>query len=254
MANALNTGRENARGEFIARADADDLNRPYRFQKQIDFLEKNPEIQLLGGGFAPFNEKGHRLDYFHPTATAEIAWRFVSDTYFGHPTVMFRRRVFEAIGGYPSVEAEDFAYFSEVVKKYRCANLPIILVDYRESDSNKSRLNAEKVVASVRKKFLENFSYYVGDTRNAEIFFDFQNAKKLKIWNLSKVMGINARIISKIRANYGMSTADRDILRLHFVILGAYFMSITRIYFFIKRIYWGFRNLPAKLAAAKRQA
>ncbi|MCK4858670.1 MAG: glycosyltransferase family 2 protein, partial [candidate division Zixibacteria bacterium] len=228
---ALNTGLENASGKYIARVDADDINRPYRFEKQFEFLDRHPEIFLLGGGYAPFNEKGHRIDLFHPTSSVEIAWKFISNTYFAHPTVMFRREVFETLGGYPHVEAEDFGYFSRVVRRYKCTNLPIILIDYRESLSNRSLVYADQVVESVKAQCLDNFKYYVGDMSHAELFYRFQNRNVLKLRHLPTLVMLNRKIISKIRSDYGLSRNDRSLRQLRLVILRDYFRKSVMSYF-----------------------
>jgi len=223
VAGGINTGLENAQGAYIARADADDLNRPYRFEKQVQYLETHIDIALLGGGYAPFNEKGRRIDVFHPTSSLEIAWRFVSNTFFCHPTVMFRREVFESLSGYPNVEAEDFAYFSEVVKKFKCANLPIILIDYRESLTNRSFSAAERIEQSVKTKCAENFQYYVGNTKDAEVFYNYQNRNVLKLKDVLKIMSLNFRIVGKIRKNYGMAFFEGEVLKLYGKIFRGYF-------------------------------
>ena len=45
---SLNIGLEAARGEYIARMDADDISLPRRFERQVEFLESNTDIDVLG--------------------------------------------------------------------------------------------------------------------------------------------------------------------------------------------------------------
>jgi glycosyltransferase involved in cell wall biosynthesis len=78
VAGAINTGLEHSRGQYIARADADDISYPERFQKQVDYLDLHPEIFLLGTGVALFDDHGPMFNVVHPSSSAEIAWRFVS--------------------------------------------------------------------------------------------------------------------------------------------------------------------------------
>lgn len=205
VAGALNTGLAAARGKYIARADADDLNRPYRFDHQVAFLESHPRIFLVGGGYAPFNEEGHRLDAFHPTDSLEIAWRFVTNTYFCHPTVVFRREVYEALGGYPAVEAEDFAYFSRVVRRFPCANLPEILIDYRETLGNRSNSAKERIAKSVETQSRDNYSHYVGNAAGFTLFFSYQNGHALRLKDWFRVERDNGVILRRIAEAYGVS-------------------------------------------------
>lgn len=204
IAGGLNTGLQTAQGKFIARADADDINRPERLEEQVRFLQEHPEIVLVGGGYAPFNENGHRLDIFHPMKSMEIAWKYLSDSFFCHPTVMFRREVYEQLGGYPDVKAEDFAYFSRIVHKYRCWNLPKILIDYREHGSNLSVSNRESIAQSVQKTYRENYLHYTGGLEYAELFHDFHAKDILRPKDLMRIFMISMRIVGTIRRDYGI--------------------------------------------------
>jgi len=71
---ALNTGLENARGEYLARMDADDISVPARFEKQLRFLEEHRDVvddifervrdavdRTLGGGMIEVNRAAARL-------------------------------------------------------------------------------------------------------------------------------------------------------------------------------------------------
>ena len=211
---ALNTGLAAARGYYIARADADDINRPYRLKMEYEFLETHPQICIVGGGYAPFNENGHRMNIFHPASSIEIAWRFISNTYFCHPSVMFRREIIEDIGGYPDVGAEDFAFFSKIVRQYRCANLKKILIQYREHQTNYSITAKDRVRESVKNTFKENYLYYMGNLEYSEIFYQYQAENKLIIKNLFIINAINFHILNKIRNQYNFSLLHIEFLRM----------------------------------------
>lgn len=202
---ALNSGMENAKGIYFARADADDINRPYRLEKQYNFLEKNQDIYILGGGYAPFNENGHRDDIIRSSSSLEIAWRFVCDTYFCHPTVMFRKEIYDEFGSYPMEEAEDFSYFSNVIKKYKCSNLKEILIDYREHETSRSISVANKIAQSAKKTFNKNYYFYIGNKNYCDIFYNFQVNNRLKLRYFVKIFHINLLILKKIRNQYKMT-------------------------------------------------
>jgi glycosyltransferase involved in cell wall biosynthesis len=211
ISGGLNTGLEMAKAELVARADADDLNRPDRFQRQVDFLAAHPEIFLVGGGYAPFTAEGRRGDILHPCSSVEIAWRFLSNTYFCHPTVMFRRSLVAEVGDYPYCASEDFVYFSRIVKKHRCANISTVLVDYREVESSWSRVEAARIAECVKGEFYKNYQYYIGSEREADTFYDFQNYNRARVRNVFKLLIINAVIIERIRKDYDMGSLDPQV-------------------------------------------
>lgn len=244
LANSLNTGLEQARGELIARMDADDIVRPYRFAEQVAYLEKHPDVQLLGGGYAPFNEHGHRLDIYHPTEGPVIAWRFLSNTYFAHPTVMFRRAIIEEVGGYPETVAEDYAFFSRVVRRFRVANLPLILIDYRESLTQRSSAFAERIRVSVKNTFLENYAHYIGGLADAELYYAYHGNNVLRLSDLRKIHRLNEVVVKKIRKLYGLGRLDPAVLRLRWTIavFGLRKFCVTYLHADLKRFYLRPRN------------
>ncbi len=158
---ALNFGLANSKGKYIARMDSDDISRRDRFEKQVNLLDRNPSIALVGTAYAPFNENGIRTIIKHPETSIEIAWKYLFDSFFCHPSVMFRSCVIGEVGSYPEQVAEDYAFFSEIVQKRRCWNLQEPLLNYREHSTNLSISKKMELIASVelvsKKSFLSVF-------------------------------------------------------------------------------------------------
>jgi len=131
---SLNRGLEEATGEFVARMDADDLAMRSRLARQRDFLVSSPRVGLCGTWFKTFG--GLRSVLVHPpTAADDTAARLFYESPLGHPTVMFRRALFEAHGLRYSHEyphAEDFELWTRVAQVTELANLPEMLLRYRE--------------------------------------------------------------------------------------------------------------------------
>lgn len=104
---ALNDGMQAAGGTFIARMDADDFCHPKRIEKQVDYLEKHPEIGLAGcrvefggdrklqAGYAAY------VDWINSLTEPDVISlnRFVESP-FAHPSVMFRRELLSEFGTY----------------------------------------------------------------------------------------------------------------------------------------------------------
>jgi glycosyltransferase involved in cell wall biosynthesis len=130
----LNECIERARGPYLARMDADDIAYPLRLYKQVRYLEDHPEVDLAGGwavlfagAGAPF---GKRAD---PAAHADIARWPLHSFKLIHPTFMgkaawFRQYRYRA----EAIRCEDHDLLLRASERSRYANLPEILLGYRQ--------------------------------------------------------------------------------------------------------------------------
>ncbi|VGO20748.1 glycosyltransferase family 2 protein [Pontiella sulfatireligans] len=104
---ALNDGLASASGEYIARMDADDLCHPERIEQQASFLDAYPDIGMAGCrvGFGGDREKqaGYAayVDWINSLIEPDdIALNRFIESPFAHPSIMFRRELFEQFGAY----------------------------------------------------------------------------------------------------------------------------------------------------------
>ncbi|MFN5442865.1 MAG: glycosyltransferase family 2 protein, partial [Crocinitomicaceae bacterium] len=90
----LNIGFSKAKGKYIARMDADDISLPRRLEKQVDYLERNPDIGVLGTGVFLKGEKEISKLLYH---TDDKSLRFALAFYcpFIHPSVVLRKAVLD---------------------------------------------------------------------------------------------------------------------------------------------------------------
>ncbi len=96
----LNYGLERARGEYIARMDADDLSRPDRLQRQVTRLDETPELSVVGS-YVSSNIESDYLDWQNSFHSADDVRRGAwIDIPVVHPTWLVRRPCFERSGGY----------------------------------------------------------------------------------------------------------------------------------------------------------
>lgn len=107
IAATLNDGLAAAEGDYIARMDADDISHPDRIELQASHLDTYPEIGIAGCRVAFGGDRmkhagyAAHVDWINSlTAPDEIALNRFIESPLAHPSVMFRRELFEQFGGY----------------------------------------------------------------------------------------------------------------------------------------------------------
>jgi glycosyltransferase involved in cell wall biosynthesis len=136
LAGSLNYGIHIASAPLIARFDADDFCIPERLKKQVEFMDNNPEVAVLGGWMEIINSSGGKVGLRkYPIKNSEIQRKLHYTNTLAHPTVIMRRSVVLACGNYKqSLEsAEDLDLWLRMSGLgYRFANLPEVLVIYKQ--------------------------------------------------------------------------------------------------------------------------
>ena len=148
--------------EYIARMDADDICELDRFEKQIDYLQKHPDIDAVGGAINEIddcgNNKGKVVQY--PCSAEECRAFFAKRNPVAHPTVMFRRSFFDKAGwAYPTdfIRNEDTRLWHEGYKHgCKIANIPDVVLNFRMTDDMfKKRRNGKEFAKSQLKLRLQ---------------------------------------------------------------------------------------------------
>ncbi len=158
LAASLNAGWRQARGEVIARLDADDISFPERLAKQVAFLERHPEVDVLGTAMEMVDATGRFLEYGRrPERHDEIVAQMYRINPFVHPSVMMRKRFLEALGGYDERlrRAQDADLWLRGYRRFRYHNLPDPLVRYRMADRLSPRSIAYCAFVQLRSAFRE---------------------------------------------------------------------------------------------------
>jgi glycosyltransferase involved in cell wall biosynthesis len=144
LSKSLNAGLYAARGEYIARMDADDICLPERFEKQIRFLDQHPQIAVLGTGIKLIDEQGKTIQDVHlPIDSDLIKWQLCFINPIAHPSVMMRGAAVKQVGGYDPelIRSQDYDLWWRLSAKYQLANLPDILVLLRQHSRQVSNAN-----------------------------------------------------------------------------------------------------------------
>lgn len=132
LTKSLNIGLNAARGELVARQDADDVSYPERLAKQVAFLDAHPEIAVVGAQARIIDADGHELptDERKPLAAEAIRFALLFSNPIVHTAATFRRKL---VDGYDErfVTSQDVELWSRVAEQHPLANLPERLVDLR---------------------------------------------------------------------------------------------------------------------------
>lgn len=142
-----NKGIESAQSTYLAFCDADDIMMPDRLEKQFDFMELHPDIDICGSFVKLINEKGDIIGkYTFHTEHNQIAVDMFLRCAFQQSTAFIRYSRFKHSGlRYKKNHfAEDFDLWANAIKKLKFHVLPLFLICYKISDSQLSVASWEK--------------------------------------------------------------------------------------------------------------
>ena len=150
LVTSLNEGLRLASGNFIARMDHDDIALPDRFARQLALLEQHSSIGVVGTGYRLIDGVGALGLSYRPLVThEEISWAMSFLCPLAHPTVMARRDLLIAHGGYNeyAAYAEDYDLWERLSRQVRFANLPEPLLLLRKHEGNMTNVWLSKNIA-----------------------------------------------------------------------------------------------------------
>jgi glycosyltransferase involved in cell wall biosynthesis len=171
LAAALNAGLQIARGTFIARHDADDVSEPDRLELQLLYLEKHPDVALLGTNYHCIDGEDRvfwTTDVF--TEPDDLKLAEIASNQFGHGAVMIRASALEEAGMYDGQYASacDVDLWTRLSRRSRIANLKEPLYRWRNvgqglSTSDDGQLRTADEVSSIRRR---EFAYFLEHRRD----------------------------------------------------------------------------------------
>jgi glycosyltransferase involved in cell wall biosynthesis len=170
---ALNTGLFVAKGEYIARMDADDISYKDRLEKQLAFMESNDKIVALGAGITYIEENGAQIfSYVNKMTPEEIRHNILKSCPIAHPTAFYKRDVAIKCGGYYEKIRqyfEDHLLFKKMIAYGDLDNIKEPLLNYRlVSNSITSNKEFAKEYLSIRQRVLVN--EFISDIDQKRLF------------------------------------------------------------------------------------
>ena len=157
LTKSLNIGISHAKGQFIARMDADDISLPHRFETQIRYLETRPDYALVGSWAYQIDEKG-RQQFIIELQAEDHAIReyLIQSNHFVHGSVMMRRSVILSMGGYDERFkcANDYELWLRIVETHKVANLTDPLYCWRSLSTqiSSARKNEQYAYADIARE------------------------------------------------------------------------------------------------------
>lgn len=131
----LNEGVVAAKGDIIARMDADDVCLPDRLQLQMDYLANHPDYVMVGSEAEIMDKDGNYLMPLIPVGHSheEIVNKIDTKVPFIHPCVTFRKEAIIKAGLYPknALDFEDHLLWKNLLSVGKVCNLPVNLLKVR---------------------------------------------------------------------------------------------------------------------------
>jgi glycosyltransferase involved in cell wall biosynthesis len=150
LTKALNEGLKYVTGDLIARMDSDDISATKRFEMQVEFMEKHPEIDILGGSLQEFDETNECLNIRHYPLTYEAVCKYIVKACpLAHPSVMMRKRIFDKGLRYDEryrMSQDIKLWFDAILAGYKIGNIPEVLLYFRRDGDvfkRRSRVKAK---------------------------------------------------------------------------------------------------------------
>ena len=183
LGKALNKGLEHCSNEWIFRMDTDDICKPDRFEKQIQFIKENPQVVLFSGQILEFNENPSDADTlkYVPTEHTDIIKFAQKRSPFNHMTVAYKKSVIEAVGGYQHhLFMEDYNLWLRVIGAgYRVGNHPDILLYARVGNGMHARRKGLEYVNSELQLLKLKKELKLQDPIHANILFLLRSSFRL---------------------------------------------------------------------------
>lgn len=183
---SLNRGLQEARSEWIARFDADDVCLPERLAIQWDYVQVHPELLLLGGEADYMSQEGEHLFTFHHHgySTAEIRELVLRECPFVHATVLFRRSAVLEAGGYDpdALTFEDHLLWRKLVALGPVENLqqPLIRVRFNPESATVDEKWRGPVFADIKHRSIRSGRVAPEDARALKSLLAGQNFTRFK--------------------------------------------------------------------------
>lgn len=221
-------GMELAKGEYVARMDADDVCMTNRFERQLAYFSTHPEVSVLGSAVTFFDGKGYEFVGYQPETHDEIKVALFLGFTMLHPSVMMRKADMDKFGlnyNPEFVVSQDHDLWTRAVRKLRFANFGEPLLNMREHSSKiGSTRKPEQVTLSNRSRKYQLDE--LGVFYSPEEFYAFNMAAGMpEQFDETSLLNLESIFLKVIQANRDIGIYVQSILEKA---VAARFRSICR--------------------------
>ncbi len=234
LTKTLNRGLQKSRGEYIARQDADDISNCLRLERQLECLEKNPSLSLVGThvGFIDGNNK--RFSVWHPPEDHEnIVTALKKYNCFCHGSVVFKKVCVDKVGGYRDffTYTQDYDLWCRIVEGYKTMNLPEVLYEFRKEAGTISR---KKLSKQLEYHLLTILLSQDRVQKGKERYIDMTDKNPLHV--LKYYYGLKSKEINKFKSGHYMNYFEAAMMSKEFIYAFSLWVRCFLMYPEIKKI------------------
>lgn len=150
LGKALNEGMKHCSYDWVFRMDTDDICLPDRFEKQIEFIQKHPNVVLCSGYIAEFSENKENITGYRkvPIGNDYIKKYALSRSPFNHVAAAFRKDAIEKLGGYQHhLFLEDYNLWLRIIAQgYEVGNVAEVLLLVRAGNNMVARRRGKEYI------------------------------------------------------------------------------------------------------------
>ena len=210
-----------ASGKYVAIMNHDDIALPKRFAKQVEFLDKHPEVGLLGTGCKKFGSFWHfyRFSAVHmPQDDQEILALLGFKCPIIHPTIMFRKAIADAHNIHyhdQYMSLNDRLFYLEMSQHCKLANLDKILYKYRFHERMTSRVQKIRIDAEqyeFKKYWLTSHGIKLTEAEMA-VYFSYVTRGRARIRDKQTLKAVQAVLEKMDAVNQQTGFLDKEVFR-----------------------------------------
>ena len=212
--NSLNMGLEMAKGIYIARMDGDDIALPERLEKQVSFMNNNPNVAVSG---CFYKMLGTDTIVEMPVTNEEAKVVAIMHVPVAHPTVIMRREVLIKHHFFYNEKyepAEDYDLWTRILEVADIENLPEVLLQYRRHAQQESITKYNRLIdaaVEIRERQLTKLISF--ENKKYDILFAISILTKEQYSVTSALLKKTAMLLSDMyQSNKKRSVYDEPLL------------------------------------------